>query len=277
VKRLSLIIGLLVIFAVQIPIARAGDWKPSETYQLSGPAPVLAVKLTSSSDASGDEDACLFPVNSSLQGFRNTIIPLSMSQMKLSLLNVSTDPGNRSGSFGHSSPLKLQLNTGLQTNHFSMPPSIGAPSEALGGGSDWNVATYILFFGVNLDLGPGFIHTRGYVSKPMGNNQFLPLSGPGVLDKLSIGTDAKGFNATAGYKFSDRITLKAGCGYIDQNDKKSGTSEEAWAIYAQAILSIAPGVQVIPGVGQIDFDNKDNASKNAKDNFFAGAKWQINF
>jgi hypothetical protein len=277
VKRLSLVIGLLIIFAVRIPIALAGDWKPSGTYLLSGTVPALAVKLTaSSSDSSDDGGTCLFPVNNSLQGFRNTIIPLSMTRMKLSLIDIAPDPDGKTGSSGRYTPLKIQLNAGLQTNRFSMAPSIGPSPETLGGGSDWNAATYILFFGVNLDLGPGFIQTHGYVSSPMDDNHPPALSDAGGPGKPGIGMSARGFNATAGYKFSDRITLKAGCGYIDQNDKKSGTSDEAWAIYAQAILSIAPGVQVIPGVGQIDFD-KDHSSKDAKDNFFAGAKWQINF
>jgi hypothetical protein len=272
VKRLSLVIGLLIVFAVQISVARAEDWKPSDTYQLSG----LAIKLTSSSNSSDEDDSCLFPVNNSLQGFRNTIIPLSMSRMKLSLIDISPNQNDKTDSTGGYAPLKLQLNTGLQTNRFSISPSIGPPSETLVGGSDWNAATYILFFGVNLDLGPGFIQTHGYVSSPIGDNQVPVLAGTDVLGKPGIGMSAKGFNAIAGYKFSDRITLKAGCGYIDQNDKKSRTSQEAWAIYAQAILSIAPGVQVIPGVGQIDY-GKDQSSKDAKDNFFAGARWQINF
>ncbi len=273
-KRLSLVIGLLIFSAAWTPVALAGEWAPSNMALTSQSGFILPVKLTASSNASTDDSTCMFPVNSSLQGFRNTVIPLSMTRMKLSLIDISSNPKDKGAPTGHYSPLRLQMNAGLQTNRFSMTPSIGPSSEALSDGADWNATAYILFFGVNLDLGSGFIQTHGYMSPGLGNNGALALSG--ASGKPGIGMDTKGFNASAGYKFSDRLTLKAGCGYMDQKDKRSGASAEAWAIYAQAILSIAPGVKVIPGVGQIDF-GKDQSGKSARDNFFAGAKWQINF
>ena len=85
-----------------------------------------------------------------------------------------------------------------------------------------------------------------------------------------------GFEASAGYQMTDKVALGAGIGHVKNSNDKAGAADEIWAVYAQAVLNLAPGVQIIPEVGQIDLQN-DKQNTEEGDAFYAGAKWEINF
>ncbi len=83
-----------------------------------------------------------------------------------------------------------------------------------------------------------------------------------------------GFEASAGYQVSEKFSLEAGLSRLkSKND--DAKSDEVWAVYAQAILNLAPGMQIIPEVGQIELQNDQQDAEKA--DLYAGAKWEINF
>jgi hypothetical protein len=82
----------------------------------------------------------------------------------------------------------------------------------------------------------------------------------------------------AGLKFTDTITFEVGGGFrSDEPDDVDGIdADEVWAAYAQVVLTLAPGVYLVPEVGYLDkMDNFLGDDEGYQ--WYAGAKWQIDF
>jgi hypothetical protein len=84
----------------------------------------------------------------------------------------------------------------------------------------------------------------------------------------------------AGMKVSDMLAIEGGFGYIqdDPDDAENGFDEKtkAWDAYIQSVITMAPGVYVIPEIGMRDFGNNP-VDEDQGDSFYLGAKWQIDF
>jgi len=80
-----------------------------------------------------------------------------------------------------------------------------------------------------------------------------------------------------GLKFTDTLKFEVGGGYLSNDPDVSGAdSDDAWTIYGQTVITLAPGVYLIPEVGYLD--KMDNfAGNNEGYQWYAGAKWQIDF
>ena len=81
----------------------------------------------------------------------------------------------------------------------------------------------------------------------------------------------------AALKFTDTLRFEAGVGYRNDDPDASGLKkDEVWAVYLQAMITMAPGVFLCPEVGYYDY--MDNTAGNSQGNlWYAGAKWQIDF
>jgi hypothetical protein len=80
-----------------------------------------------------------------------------------------------------------------------------------------------------------------------------------------------------GFKFTDQINFEAGVGYrVDDPDLKGLDEDEAMAVYGQAVISLAPGVWLVPEIGYYDYMD-DAAGDDEGDQIYLGAKWQIDF
>ncbi len=83
-----------------------------------------------------------------------------------------------------------------------------------------------------------------------------------------------------GFKFTDQLTFEAGVGYREDDSDAPGEDEdEDLTGYLQAVISLAPGVWIIPEVGFTDLDDdiSDDDDNDEGDQFYLGAKWQIDF
>jgi hypothetical protein len=80
-----------------------------------------------------------------------------------------------------------------------------------------------------------------------------------------------------GFKPTTNLRFEVGAGYRnDDPDSPGSDNDEVWAIYGQAAVTLAPGVNIIPEVGY--YDKMDNAAGNDEGHqWYAGAKWQIDF
>jgi hypothetical protein len=266
---LSLPIIFLLAFAAA---ATAAEWKLFERPPSSASGHPWSIQLMGANSSENNGNATT-GFNNTLAGFKENMIPLTMGQLRLSFIDIApaTD-ASHPASEPHAAPM-LEFHTGVQTEKFQDT----LPAGTFGIETDWSASTFILFFGVNLNVGPGYFQSNAFISHPPENNAHAPTSNETFFARdMLTDTTAKGFNAAAGYKLSNRVTLEAGYGYVEHDRNQTKFGEEAWAIYAQAILNLAPGVQVIPEIGQIDFD-KNQPKKATADNFYAGAKWEINF
>jgi hypothetical protein len=80
-----------------------------------------------------------------------------------------------------------------------------------------------------------------------------------------------------GFKFTDQVNFEAGLGYrSDDSDVQGADEDEAMSLYAQAVISLAQGVWLVPEIGYYDFMD-DAAGDDEGDQIYLGAKWQIDF
>jgi hypothetical protein len=80
-----------------------------------------------------------------------------------------------------------------------------------------------------------------------------------------------GFAATSNLKF------EAGAGYRnDDPDTPGSDNDDFWQGYLQAVVTLAPGVYLVPEVGYQDFMDSAAGDDQGYD-WYAGAKWQIDF
>ena len=72
-----------------------------------------------------------------------------------------------------------------------------------------------------------------------------------------------------GLKFTDTLKFEAGGGYRSDNaDGAPGFSQkdDSWIVYVQAVITLAPGVYIVPEVGYYDF--MDDVAGNSQ-----GYRW----
>ena len=88
--------------------------------------------------------------------------------------------------------------------------------------------------------------------------------------------------AVAKAKFTDMIALEVGIGYRNDKaeDKLDGWDDDTittMTYYANAPITLAKGVFIVPEVGYIDFGDNLATGEDRGSNLYYGAKWQINF
>jgi hypothetical protein len=78
-------------------------------------------------------------------------------------------------------------------------------------------------------------------------------------------------------KVSDTLRPEVGFGYRnDDPDTPGSDNDEMWVVYGQVEITLAPGVYIVPEVGY--YDKMDDAAGNNEGyQWYAGAKWQIDF
>ncbi len=79
-----------------------------------------------------------------------------------------------------------------------------------------------------------------------------------------------------GYKFFERLSVEAGAGYRSDDNQDAEDKDTAWSGYLQAVITVAPGVYIVPEIGYFDYMD-DPAGDNEGYEWYAGAKWQIDF
>jgi hypothetical protein len=82
---------------------------------------------------------------------------------------------------------------------------------------------------------------------------------------------------TLGFSATDRLKFEAGFGYRNDDPGMPGSqNDDFWQAYVQAVLTLAPGVYIVPEIGYQDFMD-DASGKDEGYQWYAGAKWQIDF
>lgn len=81
----------------------------------------------------------------------------------------------------------------------------------------------------------------------------------------------------AGLNFTPQLKFEVGAAYrSDDPDTPGSDPDEMWQVYVQSVITLAPGVFLVPEVGY--FDLMDNAAGVDQGyQWYAGAKWQIDF
>jgi hypothetical protein len=150
---------------------------------------------------------------------------------------------------------------------------------------DQDVYSYVVGLDAMLNIGAFFIGAQGSYGINWNNaNWSGPLVGgtAGSFAVLEDNDDVKDCTSwmamgVVGLKFTDTLTFEVGGGFrSDDPDVDGADADEAWTIYGQAVITLAPGVFLIPEVGYLD-KMDDFAGDDEGYQWYAGAKWQIDF
>lgn len=208
-------------------------------------------------------------------------IPIQLDQFVISLLDVSGGE-DAIGESGFPQLSSFSLNTGIETGSYLTDPQAMLMNELFGSDADsFTASSSIVFVGVGFDVKSLYLGGNAYVGRPIDtlSTSLRPVQSPESVKDKGIDTDAYGFEASAGYQFNNMIALGASVGKMTDKNRETDETEEIYAVYAQALLAIAPGVQVRPEVGKVDRVTEKQASDTEEidKDFYAGAIWEINF
>jgi hypothetical protein len=142
---------------------------------------------------------------------------------------------------------------------------------------DVDVDSWVVGGSAGLNLGPFYVKTNLSTGQNMGNAGWGGNTASYDGDDQAKDIDTVQGLLAAGFKFTDQLTFEAGVGYRkDESDFADEDEDETTAAYLQAVISLAPGVWIIPEVGMYDY-NDDLDGDDEGDEFYLGAKWQIDF
>jgi len=146
-----------------------------------------------------------------------------------------------------------------------------------------SIDSYVLGLGGTINIGQFYLAGDVFTGQNVGlmismdtgaaNGGGLP-----VYDATTNDTNdnnAVGYLVVVGAKINDMFSVEFGYGTTQTDFDKSSTDtpdDDVTSYYAQATITLAPGVFIVPEIGTIDYEEND---QNEVD--YIGAKWQINF
>jgi len=151
------------------------------------------------------------------------------------------------------------------------------------GNEDVDVTSWTLGFDAGVNFGPVYVKAGVSGGANMADAGWSGGVGGASFDGDDDTDDVDTVQAAviAGFKFTDQLTFEAGVGYLENDsDAPDEDDSDTTAYYLQAVISLAPGVWIIPEVGGYNYGEDIAAGgtgKDAGDSIYAGAKWQIDF
>jgi hypothetical protein len=147
-------------------------------------------------------------------------------------------------------------------------------SWVLGVGSKWDIGAFSLGGAVSYGRNTKISGWSSGYNSPNASLPILKTNGQNVADVYTLQAEI-----IPAFKLSDTLRLEAGFGYREDNAENApGYSQKdgVWVAYVQALITLAPGVYLGPEIGYIDYMD-DRAGDNQGYQWYAGAKWQIDF
>jgi hypothetical protein len=158
--------------------------------------------------------------------------------------------------------------------------------EPGGGSDDLDITSYTIGADGGFNFGPAYIKGAISYGQNIGNAGWGQpgerFSGQGGLAEWDGDDDTNDTYTTmaalvGGFKLSDMWAFEAGGGYRkDRTDGGTSRDTAPWSVYLQSVITLAPGVNLIPEVGYFDYDNNADGD-DAGSTFYVGGKWQIDF
>jgi hypothetical protein len=150
---------------------------------------------------------------------------------------------------------------------------------------DADIVSYVGGLNVKVNLGAFYVTVEGEYGQNWSNanwkNGYNAVTSSQATLKNSSGStnDATSYmmGFECGLKLTDHLQFAVGAGYRnDDPDTPGSDNDDFWQGYVQAVVTLAPGVYIIPEVGYQDFMDGADGQNQGYD-WYAGAKWQIDF
>jgi hypothetical protein len=132
-----------------------------------------------------------------------------------------------------------------------------------------DVSSYVIAAEAGANFGPAYFKGNVYMGENAGDLIWINTGGSTGVGAPGADVDNVGFVLVAGMKANDFASFEAGYGWAEVDN---GAEDEVKSYYLQATLTLAPGVYIIPEIGQVDM-----VEAGQPDYTYYGAKWQINF
>jgi len=208
--------------------------------------------------------------------------------------NASTSRGGFTGGDPDRYLPKIEAKWGMSLDAFSFNIMGGyqyitfedVPAVAPNTGSDdIDVTSYIIGGDVGFNFGPAYVKGAVSYGQNWGNARWSDLgfvsnaASSGQFDGNDDVDDSTNYQGSlvVGMKVSDMLSFEGGGGYrVADSDANGFDKDEAWAAYVQAVVALAPGVYIVPEVGYFDYMD-DAAGDDEGNEYYLGAKWQIDF
>ena len=149
------------------------------------------------------------------------------------------------------------------------------------GEDDVDVTSWILGADAGVNFGPIYIKGAGSVGTNWGNAGWSGATAGAAFDGDDETDDIDTYMAAlvAGWKFTDQLTFELGAGYNYNDPDEDGADDtNITALYGQAVISLAPGVTVIPEAGYYSYGTDfGGTGQHDGSQFYVGGKWQIDF
>ncbi|MCK4985944.1 MAG: hypothetical protein KAS40_10520 [Desulfobacterales bacterium] len=149
------------------------------------------------------------------------------------------------------------------------------------GEDDVDVTSWILGADAGVNFGPIYIKGGVSTGTNWGNAGWSGATAGAAFDGDDETDDIDTVMAAlvGGWKFTDQLTFEIGGGYnLNDPDEDGQDDTNITALYAQAVISLAPGVTVIPEAGYYSYGTDfDGTGQNDGTQFYVGGKWQIDF
>ncbi len=136
-----------------------------------------------------------------------------------------------------------------------------------------------------VNFGPAYLAASLFSGSNVGNMGITTLTVSNALinaaDGKIIDNDTLAYAGVVGFKANDLFTIEGGYGHVDSEVDVPGakTEDTAFSYYIQTVITLAPGVSIIPEVGIQSNDEIKSAGVTTKESeaTYFGAKWQIDF
>jgi hypothetical protein len=148
-----------------------------------------------------------------------------------------------------------------------------------------DIVSYVGGLNVKANLGAFYVTLEGAYGQNWSNANWKNgyndvTASQATLKNANGGTnDAISYmlGGVAGMQLTEHLKFELGAGYRnDDPDTPGSDNDDFWQGYVQAVITLAPGVYLVPEVGYQDFMD-DAAGEDEGYDWYAGAKWQIDF
>jgi hypothetical protein len=267
-----------------------GTWKFSDSGALTvGKDYSPIIQFTSGQVI--DEDLGLAGIGTN-DGFRPGQIRLELGDFQLAAITAyQNDTPGGAGSDVDSYLPKFEVSYAGKIGDFTFTPAAGFQYLKEGRGNsavltdDIDIISYILGLELGYEIGAAYIKAAGgwgqnWTNANWNSDGYTSNQNAGAALN-NAGDDVKNCMSwqaalILGYKLSDALAFEAGAGFRSDDNDGAQHDDKAWAAYLQAVVTLAPGVYIVPEVGYFDFmDNAEAQDEGYR--WYAGAKWQIDF
>ncbi len=152
---------------------------------------------------------------------------------------------------------------------------------------DVDIYSYVVGGVAKVNIGAFYVAAEGAYGQNWNNANWAtganPDSAVGSSALLEGGDDIKDSTSwlamgLAGLVFTPQLKFEVGFGYRSDSPDVNGVDDvTAWVAYGQSVITMAPGVYLIPEVGYIDLGDDAITGDDQGYQWYAGAKWQIDF